>query len=64
MPRKYQPKTDKRLSEEQKEKIRAKLREVNGTPEARAAIRARTLAHNARVKAALALLAEREADRG
>lgn len=64
MPKKYIPKTDKRLSDETKAKIAAKLREVNGTPEARAAIKARTVSHNARVKAALALLAEQEADRG
>lgn len=64
MPKKYIPKTDKRLSDETKAKIAAKLREVNGTPEARAAIKARTVNHNARVKAALVLLAEQEANGG
>lgn len=64
MPRKYVPKTDKRLSDETKAKIAAKIRERNSTPEARAAISDNMKAYQARVKAALALLAEQEADRG
>lgn len=64
MPRKYVPKTDKRLSDETKGKIAAKIRERNSTPEARAAISDNMKAYQARVKAALALLAEQEADRG
>ena len=68
MPRKYNPKTDKRLSEETKAKIAATLRQKNGTPEARAAIGERSSkamkAYHARAKAAMALLAEQEADNG
>lgn len=68
MPRKLTPKSDKRHSEEHKAKIAAKLREVNGTPEAKAAIAERSrksmLAYHERTRQALALLAEHEADRG
>lgn len=66
MPRKYIPKTDRRHTDETKAKIAAKVRETNGTPEARAAIaeRSRTamLAYHERTRKALALLAEAEAD--
>lgn len=64
MPRKYIPKTDKRLTDETKAKIAAKIRERNSTPEARAAISENMKAYHARAQAAMALLAEQEADRG
>ncbi|MCO4276717.1 hypothetical protein NG701_20245 [Pseudarthrobacter sp. HLT3-5] len=64
MPRQYIPKTDKRLSDETKAKIAAKVRERNGTPEARAAISENLKAYHARVAAALALLDEQEANNG
>lgn len=64
MPRKYIPKTDKRHTEATKAKIAAKLRERNGTPQARAAISANLKAYHARAQAAIALLEEQEADRG
>lgn len=56
MPRKYTPKTDRRLSDETKAKIAAKVRERNGTPEARAAISENMKAYHARAQAALAAL--------
>lgn len=68
MPRKITFKTSKRHTEEHKAKIAAKLREVNGTPEARAAIAERSrkamLAYHERARQALALLEQQEADRG
>ena len=64
MPRKYTPKTDKRHSEEHKAKIAAKLREKYSDPEARAETSAKMKAYHARAQAAMALLAEQEADRG
>lgn len=65
MPRKYVPKTDKRLSAETRAKIAETLRRKNGTPEARAAIAQRSStamkAYHARAKAALAALEAQEA---
>lgn len=68
MPRKYVPKTDKRLSDETKAKIAASVKARNSTPEARAAIAERSSramkAYHERTRQALALLAEQEANGG